>query len=304
MATGTPLPITASPGSAWASDRLKVGIALALVYAIWSSTYLALRIVVASLPALLSAGARYVVAGAVLLVLLKLRGAPWPTARQWLGSAPLGALFFLGGNGFVAMAERTVSSGVAAVVCASTPLWAAVMGRFFGQRVSRGEAAGLGVGFLGVAALCWGDGMAGDRLSLVLLLCAPVAWALGSTLGPRLPLPPGIMSAATEMLTGGAMMLVVGFAIGERVPAHVERGPLLALVYLAVFGSLVGFSAYNFLLRTTRASVAMSYAYVNPALAVVLGAVAMGEPIGATTAVATALIIGAVVLIARAKRRA
>jgi drug/metabolite transporter (DMT)-like permease len=283
---------------------VRIGIALALLYAIWSSTYLALRIVVAAMPALLSAGVRYVAAGLVLLVFLRVRGAPWPTARQWLGSAPLGALFFLGGNGFVAIAERTVSSGVAAVVCASTPLWAAVMGRFFGRRVSRGEAIGLGVGFVGVGVLCWGDGMAGDRLSLGLLLCAPVAWALGSTLGPRLPLPAGIMSAATEMLTGGALMLVVGFAFGERVPAHVDAGPLLALAYLAVFGSLVGFSAYNFLLRTTRASVAMSYAYVNPALAVLLGAVAAGEPLGATTAVATALIIAAVVLIARSKGRA
>ena len=301
----TPLPMIAAPAAApWPSERVRVGLSLLALYAIWSSTYLALRVVVVALPALLSAGARYVVAGAVLLAVVRARGARFPTRREWLAATPIGALLFLCGNGFVALAERTVASSVAAVACATTPLWAALLGRFFGKRVSSREAIGLAVGFVGVAALCWGDGLRGDRWTLALLLAAPFGWALGSILSQRLPVAPGLGAAATEMITGGAAMAAVGALTGERLPTHVPASAALALAYLVVFGSLVAFSAYSYLLRVTRTSVAMSYAYVNPALAVLLGAGVAGESIGVGTIVATALVVAAVVLIARAKRAA
>ena len=298
----TPLPLIAAPAAVpWPSARARVALSLLAVYAIWSSTYLALRVVVSALPALLSSGARYAVAGAVLLVVVRSRGTRFPTRREWVAALPIGALLFLCGNGFVALAERTVASSVAAVACATTPLWAALLGRFFGSRVSAREGVGLAVGFVGVAALCWGDGVRGDPVALGLLLCAPFGWALGSILAQRLPVAPGLGAAATEMITGGALMIAVGLFSGERVPTHVPTGAALAFAYLVVFGSLVAFSAYSYLLRVTRTSVAMSYAYVNPALAVLLGAGVAGEAIGLATALATGLIVVAVVLIARAR---
>ena len=274
-------------------------LSLAAVYLIWSSTYLAIRIAITELPPLLMAGARYFAAGLVMLAIARRRGAVWPTAGQWLRIVPSGALLFLCGNGFVVIAERTVSSGGAAVVCATMPLWTGVLAAIGGERPSWREWLSLAIGFLGVLVLMGGPSLAGEPLHLVLVVLSPMCWALGSVIARRLFKAWGTgasMSSAMQMLTGGAILILVGGARGEPLPLHASLGPWLAIGYLAVFGSLIGFTAYNWLMRNARPVVATSYAYVNPILAVLIGAMISGEPLGWTTLFANALIIGAIAL--------
>ncbi len=272
---------------------------LAAVYLIWSSTYLAMRVVVTELPPLLSASMRFAVAGLVMLAIARRRGVAWPTARQWLRVAPVGALLFVGGNGFVSIAELTVSSGGAAVVCAMMPLWTGVLAAVSGERPSRREWLSLIVGFVGVLVLMGGPSLQGEPLHIVLILLAPVSWSLGSVLARRLGKTmktDTFMSAAMQMLTGGAALGLGALGRGEHLPAQASAQAWLSLAYLLVFGSLVAFTAYNWLLRNTRPVVATSYAYVNPILAVLFGAAVSGEAIGVTTLVANVLIIGAIAL--------
>ena len=272
---------------------------LAAVYLIWSSTYLAMRIVVAELPPLLMASIRYSAAGLVMLAIAKRRSVAWPSAAQWLRVVPVGALLFLGGNGFVAIAERSVSSGGAAVVCAMMPLWTGVLAAVSGERPSGREWLSLIVGFVGVLVLMGGPSLQGEPAHIALILLAPMCWSLGSILARRQARSDPadtFLSSAMQMLTGGAVLAAVAMIRGERLPAHASAGSWLALGYLLVFGSLVAFTAYNWLLRNARPVVATSYAYVNPILAVLLGAVVSGEPLGVTTLIANVLIVGAVAL--------
>jgi drug/metabolite transporter (DMT)-like permease len=272
---------------------------LAAVYLVWSSTYLVMRIAIAEVPPLLMASARFFGAGFVLLVVANRRGSPWPTAKQWLRTLPIGALLFLGGNGFVAIGELTVSSGGAAVVCAMMPLWTGVLAAVTGEKPSGREWLSLVVGFIGVLVLMGGPSLDGRPLHVLLILLAPVSWAFGSILSRRVARTSRVdmvMSSAMQMLSGGAVLAVVGSATGEHWPAHVSAQGWLAVGYLMVFGSLVGFTAYGWLLRNARPVVATSYAYVNPILAVLFGAAVSGEPLGITTFVANALIVGAIAL--------
>ena len=280
-------------------------LSLAAVYVVWSSTYLAMRIAVHDLPPLLMASLRFVAAGAVMLLIALRRGATWPTMREWLRVLPIGGLLFLGGNGLVAIAERSVSSGGAAVVCATMPLWIGVLGMLTGERPSKREWFSLGVGFVGVVVLMGGPSLSGEPVHLVLLMFSPVCWALGSILARKLPgtaAKDSFMLPAMEMLTGGVLLFVVAAIRGERIPTDASAESWLALVYLWVFGSLVAFTAYSWLLRNARPVVATSYAYVNPVLAVVMGAVISGEPLGVTTVIANILIIGAIWLVLRRQR--
>jgi drug/metabolite transporter (DMT)-like permease len=251
--------------------RRGVVISLVAVYLIWGSTYLVLRHVVAVVPALLSSASRYFVAGLVLLAVLRARGAPAPTARQWLLSIPTGGLMFLVGNGFVAIAEQEVSSGLAAVACAAMPLFACAISLPFGERPTRFEWLGVVLGFLGVILLAMGD-LRAARAPGALLLLAPLGWALGSVLSRRL-LPGGITLAATQMIGGAAVTFVAAALRGETVPTSLPAGAALALAYLIVFGSMLAFTAYTYLLRHTTTALATSYAYVNPVIAVVLAAI-------------------------------
>ncbi len=276
--------------------------ALFLVYVVWGSTYLVMRFAVEGLPPLLMGGVRFLIAGGVLVTVLRLRGEALPTAKQWLYSAPVGALFFLLGNGLVAIAELKISSGIAAVVCATMPLWASAMGPLFGERTSRAEWIAMVLGMTGVVILCAGSELRADFTSTLVLMIAPIAWALGSLLARRLPLPKGLMSAAAQMVTGGAALLVVALIHGERFPENPSAKSVASLVYLIVFGSLVAFSAYNYLLRNTRPAIAMSYSYVNPAIAVMLGAALGSEQIHGRTLVATGLIIAATVVLVRSRQ--
>jgi drug/metabolite transporter (DMT)-like permease len=260
---------------------------------------LAMRVAVEGLPPFFMASSRFLVTGTVLLVALRLRGAPWPTLAQWGWALPIGVLMFVLGNGTVAFAEKRLSSGVAAVVCGTMPLWAAALGRFFGETTTAREWLALVLGFVGVGVLSLGGELRAEPQAAALLFVAPVAWALGSLWARRLPLAKGLMSAATQMLSGGVVMGLMSWAFSEEVPAAPRRDSVLALVYLAVFGSLIAYSAYTWLLANTRTAVATSYSYVNPAIAVGMGVLLGGERAGPEVVVAVALIIVATVLVVR-----
>ena len=280
----------------------KLVLSLFAVYVIWGSTYYAMRVAVQGLPPMLMGSMRFIAAGLILLGLARMRGAAWPTARQWLMSLPIGVLFFIGGNGFVAIALTTIESGVGAVVCATMPLWAAVIASATGERAGAREWLGLAVGFAGVVVLMGGVSVGGDPVHMILLILSPVAWAAGSILSRRLPLPGAGISAALPMVTGGVALGVVALLRGEHFVAGAPAEAWIALVYLAIFGSLIAFTAFHWLLHHTRPAVATSYAYVNPAIAVLIGAALGGEVLGPSTLIATGLIIAAVALVVTAKK--
>ncbi|WIG93368.1 drug/metabolite exporter YedA [Myxococcus sp. SDU36] len=270
------------------------------LYVIWGSTYLAIRWALeGGLPPFQMSGVRFVLAGALLFAVLWLRGAPVPTARQWGASAVVGLLLLGVGNGGLVFAQQSVPSGVAALVVGSLPLWTALFGGLFGQWPGRAERWGLAVGFGGVVLLNLGRDLGGGVLPTLALLVSPMSWALGSVWSRRLPMPRGLMSTAAQMLCGGAVMLGFSLLIGERPTAMPPPRAVAAFFYLVVFGSLVGYSAYGYLLRNARASLATSYAYVNPVLAVLLGGLLAGETMTPTAWLAMGAILGAVVLLTR-----
>lgn len=279
--------------------RPLVLVALATVYVVWSSTYLAVRIAVQTLPPLTMNGLRFTLAGSVLYVATRLAGTPAPSVRQCLASIPIGASYFLVGNGLAAVAGRHVPSGLVAVACAAMPLWAAVLGAALGQPSTRREWLGLGVGFAGVVMLGFGD-LRFDAEVSWLLWIAPLGWATSAVLSSRLPVPRGPQAGALQMLAGGASLLVVGIFRGEALPDRVAATAWLAFAYLTSFGSILGFSAYVFLLQNTSRALATSHAYVNPLLAMVLGGTLGAERFAASTLIAAlSIAIGVFVLLAR-----
>jgi drug/metabolite transporter (DMT)-like permease len=273
---------------------------LAAVYVIWGSTYLAMRIAIGGMPPLSMASLRFFAAGTIMLVVALRRGAQIPPARDWLRSLPVGALLFMGGNGFVALAEQSVPSGGVAVVCATMPLWVGVLGAAFGVRPTAREWLALVIGFAGVVVLMGGPTLAGRPQDIACAIASPILWACGSLLSRRTRDVGGehaaLVGPAVQMLAGGLVLAIVATLRGEHLPAHTPATSWLALGYLVVFGSIVGFTAYSWLLRHARPVVATSYAYVNPVLAVLIGAALYGEPLGWTTLVANVLIVGAVML--------
>lgn len=297
MSTSAAAPIPAAPKAPFVVP------ALGAVYFIWGSTYLAMRVAVEGLPPFFMASTRFIATGLVLLTILRLRGAPWPTRREWLYATPVGVLMFVLGNGTVAVAETHISSGVAAVVCGTMPLWVGAMAPLFGEKASPREWLGLGLGFAGVAILSLGGELRANPLYAAILFVAPVSWALGSLLARKLPLAKGLMSAATQMLTGGLVMGVVSLVAREGVPTAPPTSALIAWAYLAVFGSLVAYSAYTYLLRNTRPAVATSYSYVNPVIAVMIGAGLGHEHVGPEIVVAVGLIVAATVLVVLGRGR-
>jgi drug/metabolite transporter (DMT)-like permease len=226
-----------------------------------------------------------------------------PTRRQWINAAVTGTMLLGMGNGLVCYAEQSVASGLAAVAVAAMPLFAAVFGGLYGQWPRRMEWLGLAVGFAGVILLNLGGGMAGSPLGAIALIVAAMSWAFGSVWSRRRDMPPAAMNTAAQMLTGGAVLFVGALIFGERFPADPGTSSTLALVYLAIMGSLVGFTAYLYLLNTVRPALATSYAYVNPPVAVIVGALFAGESVHAFDMAAMAVILGGVGLIALAREK-
>jgi drug/metabolite transporter (DMT)-like permease len=275
--------------------RPRILVALACVYLIWSSTYYAIRVVVQEAPPFGTAAARYLLAGVLLMGLARLSGLPWPRPRQWRDTALLGTLLFGVGNGFVSFASQELGSGIVAIVCATMPLAGAALSPLFGTLPSPRELVGLGLGFVAVALLAsGGDLRAASPVALLLLFLAPLGWALGSLLVRRLDVGPPMMASAAQMLGGGLVLLAVAASRGEAVPRALTGEATAMFAHLVVSGSLVGFLAYQYLLVHARPALAMSYAYVNPVLAVLLGTIFGGEPVSIRAVGALALISAAV----------
>lgn len=294
---------TDEPARRAANARILVPLALLSVYLAWGSTYLAIRVALEGYPPFLMAAARFLVAGAALYAFLRVRGMPSPTRAQWLNAAVTGTLLLGLGNGLVCYAEQSVASGLAAVAVASMPLFAAVFGGLYGQWPARMEWLGLGIGFAGVVLLNLGGSMAGTPIGAVALVTAAAAWAFGSIWSRRRNMPPAAMSTAAQMLTGGVVLLVFALATGERWPLAPSTASTGALAYLVIAGSLIGFTAYLYLLNTVRPALATSYAYVNPPVAVLFGATLAGEAIHALDIVAMVVILAGVAVIAFARER-
>ena len=280
----------------------RVALALAAVYLIWGSTYLGIRFALeGGFPPFLLGGVRFIIAGGLMYAFLRWRGVPAPTRAQWGNAAMMGVFLLVLGNGMVNLAEKTVSSGMTAVAVASAPLWMGIFAAMRGQKPNRMEWIGLGIGFLGVLWLNAGSSLTATPVGLVALLVASLAWSFGSIWSRGRDLPSPFMASAAQMLCGGVAMCIVGAAIGERFHGLPSAHALAAFAYLIVFGSIVGFSAYIWLLHHVRPALAGSYAYVNPAIAVALGAWLAHERFGAHELVAMGVILLGVVAITFAK---
>ncbi len=281
---------------------LAVAIALAAVYLIWGSTYLGIRFALeGGYPPLLMAGGRFIIAGSLLYAALRLRGMPAPTRVQWKNTAFTGLLLLGFGNGMVCIAQQSVSSGLAAVAVASAPLWMGLFAAMRGQHPRRLEWVGLAIGFVGVFWLNAGSALTASPQGLVALLIAPIAWSFGSIWSRGRDLPSPFMGAAAQMLCGGVLMLVAGFMLGERMDALPTWKATFSVGYLITFGSIVAFSAYIWLLQNVRPTLAGSYAYVNPVIAVMLGAWLAAERFTSHDVGAMLVILSGVVAITLAK---
>ncbi len=299
---GTTPEVPAGGAPSW-----QIWTALWIVYIVWGSTYLAIRVVVETVPPLLGAGARFGIAGAVLVLALALRrgfAAVRPTRAQ-LGGALLVGLLLPGANAVVSLAEQEVPSSIAALLIGSVPLWVILMRAGTGDRVSLRGAASVLVGFAGVALLVRPGEQSGDATVLGLLACvgAALMWASGSFASPRLSLPRDpLASVGWQMLLGGIIITVVGLAVGEGGDVHVEAfsaRSLLALAYLIVFGSWVAYTAYAWLLQNAPISKVSTYAYVNPVVAIALGWLILDEVVTSTTIIGATVIVASVALVVR-----
>jgi drug/metabolite transporter (DMT)-like permease len=282
----------------------RVWAALLVVYVVWGSTYLAILLAIDTIPVFLMGAVRFLVAGALLYVWsirLGDRERDRPTARNWGAAAVVGAALFLGGNTGVAWAETRVDTGVSSLVIATIPLWMALFDRIAcGQGLSARGGLGLAVGFGGATLLAMPTGP--DHIDVtggVVLLLAAASWAAGSLYSRRAPLPSRpLVSSSMQMLAGGGMLALVAVSTGELGQVHhVSATSAVALVYLIVFGSILAFTCYAWLLRKARTSLVSTYAYVNPLVAVFLGWAIESEPIGPRTLVAGGLILAAVALL-------
>lgn len=296
---------TGRPALLWA--------ALVCVYVVWGSTYLAIRIVVDSdIPPLLGMGLRFAAAGALLFGFLLARRGPGGlriTARELRGAAVMGILLLVLGNGVVAIAEQTVPSGLTALIIGAVPLWFVLLRVGGGERPRGLTWLGVLVGFAGIAAISLPrGGIEGvETWGVLLLLAATVSWAVGSYLSPRLGLPRnGLVAATYEMLTAGAIMLVVSLVSGEARGLDVAEVPTegwVALAYLVLMGSLLGYTAYGYALSHAPLSLVGTYAYVNPVVAVALGWLVLEEPVTGIVLAGGALVIAGVALVVGGERK-
>jgi len=281
---------------------------LAIVYVVWGSTYLAIHFVVDGMPPLASSAIRNLCAGPILLAFLKWRGTAWPTRRQWRNGALIGFMMMGLGNGFVCLAETRVPSSLAALVVAGVPVFALLFAwGLFGTRPRLLEWLGIALGLGGMGMLNLDLHAAASPWAVAVLFVAAASWAGATVLQRRLDMPAGPMSAAVQMLGGGASLVVMSALRGERfVAGAVPASAWIALAYLVVFGSIVAYTAFVYVIAHSRPALATSYAYVNPVVAVGLGALFAGETVSAPILAGMAVILAGVglVMIGNARRAA
>jgi drug/metabolite transporter (DMT)-like permease len=289
-------------------ESWKLPVALAAIYLIWGSTYLAIRVMVDSIPPLLGAGVRFALAGAIFyLVVVLCSGAAAIRVRpvELAGAAATGTLLMFGGNGLVTIAEQDVPSGLAALIIGAVPLWVVVFRLLARERVAPVTIAGVLLGFAGLALLVLPGDRPGDAplWGVLVLVAASISWASGSFYSRTWPLPRDlVVSVATQMLAGGVLMILVGLAAGEggRVDlAHVSLDSALAFAYLVAIGSLVAFTAYGWLLKNARISTVATYAFVNPVVAVFLGWAILSEEVTSAVIAGTLAIVASVAFVVR-----
>lgn len=293
------------------TSTLHVMLAMAAIYVIWGTTYLAIRYAVETIPPLLMMAMRHLSAGTVLYAWTRWRGTPAPRLREWGSAVIVGTILFLGGHGSLAWAEQRVPSGIAAVLVATLPMFILLLSRSTGTEMSfsKRALAGVALGFAGVLVLFGPDVFRHSEslnvLGAVVVLVGNFLWALGTIVTRKVKMPESAtLSAAMQMLAGGASLGVAGVFSGEAGRLHfsaVTMQSWLSLLYLAVFGSLVAFTAYTWLHTVEKPSRVSTYAYVNPVVAVVVGWALAGEPIGWFTVVAMIVILIGVALVNTAK---
>lgn len=289
----------------------QIALALGLVYVVWGSTYLAIRVTVHEMPPFSMAGTRFLIASAVMIAAGVALKHAMPSVRQALGAMGIGLFLLLGGNGCVVWAEQYISSGMAALLVAALPLCILLLELVVPgtARPTRLGVAGIALGFVGVLTLLWPSLATGAHSALWaqgLVLLGTFLWAIGTLLGKRLAVPAsGVFNSAFTMLGGGLGLAVAALVTGE--PGRLDWAAIgtsawLAYAYLIVFGSIVAFSAFTWLVQHARPDVASTYAYVNPVVAVALGAAVLGEPIDVYTVVGAALVVASVALVIQGGR--
>jgi len=294
------------------SHRLKLLIAFFLLYFIWGSTYLAIRYAIETLPPFLMAGCRFLSAGLLMYGFMRLRGAANPSLQQWVQLAIVGGFLFLGGNGLVVWAEQYISSGMAALLASTLPLWFILLDWLWagGAAPNRRAMAGLLLGFAGLMILLDpAAAFAGSNYLPGAAMCvlASFLWAVGSIYSKTFRQPASIFVAAScQMICGGLLLLLTGLLLGEPAsfdPSQVSSASLGGFFYLLVFGSMVAISAYVWLLQNASATSVSTYAFVNPAVAILLGWLVAGEELTLRTLLGAAIILCGVIMVIRAGRR-
>jgi drug/metabolite transporter (DMT)-like permease len=298
------------PNARRAGSTAAIWTALSLVYVAWSTTFVGIRVANETIPPMLAGGLRFLVAGGLLLPIAMSfgdRSGDRPEAAQWKGAAVVALFMMFGGNGGIVWAERTIPSGMAGLAIATVPLWLVAIDRMvLGHRQPRMVAIGLAVGFVGAALLVGGNALEGeiDMGGLILALGAAASWAIGSIYQRHAALPDRpLVAAGMEMVVAALLFFLVGGLIGEFGdfhPSTVSRASWIAVAYLVVVGSWIGFTCYLWLLRNARTSLVATYAYVTPIGAVIVGSLILDESLTATTLIAGALIVIAVALIVSA----
>ena len=272
--------------------------ALLACYLVWGSTYLAIRFALLSFPPYLQMGSRFVVAGALLMAWMRWRGAAWPTLLEWRNAAVVGCLMLAGAMGWLASAQRYIGSGLIATFIATVPMVVCAFGLLAGKRPTRLELAGMLLGAVGVLLLVRGASFSASPIGIALIAGSVIAWSLGSELQTtRLPLAPGPVGFASQMLCGGVVLLAISVMLKEQPSWPPQPMALAAWAYLLVFGSLVAFSAYLYLLANASTAVATSYAFVNPVIALALGVALGGEVVSSGEWLACGVVLAGVVLI-------
>ena len=288
--------------------KTKIWIALLALYIVWGSTYLAIRFAVETFPPFLHASIRFLISGAILYLWRRAAGDPKPTTGNWKSTAIVGTLLLLGGNGLVALAEKHIPSGIAALVISTSPFWLVLFEsmRAGGTKPNWHSILGLIIGFSGVFILIGPAAITGSSqhlptASVIMLLSAPVFWSLGSIYARGADMPKSsLMSTGMQMLVGSVSLFIVSLLTGELHGfnfAQVSMNSWLGLIYLITFGSLVGFVSYGWLLHNAPVSLTSTYAYVNPVVAVFLGWLIANEELSARIGIASAIIIGSVIWI-------
>ena len=295
--------------------KLKIWLALLTVYIFWGGTYLFIRFAVETIPPFIMAGSRFLLAGAILYIWRRLAGDPAPTRGQWLRASAVGLLLLLGGNGLLSFAEKNVASGIASLIIGSVPLWMTAMEalRPGGARPNLLGIIGLVIGFGGIAllvapSLMGGKAVNAPPLGILIVLCAAFFWSLGSIYSRIAHLPEStLLSTGMQMLAGGLGLYLAGAFTGEwrlLVLAQISARSWFAMLYLVLFGSMAGYTAYAWVLRAAPVSLVSTYAYVNPLVAILLGSLFAQETLTVHVLISAAIIIGSVVLINLARRPA